>query len=54
METPSSWPASSPPDVVIMQVQMPFERAKQTLKAMRAFPEAPKVVIVHVRESALR
>jgi DNA-binding NarL/FixJ family response regulator len=24
------------PDVVIMQVQMPFERAKETLKAMRS------------------
>jgi DNA-binding NarL/FixJ family response regulator len=39
------------PDVVIMQVQMPFERAKQTLQAMRAFPEAPKVVIVTMLES---
>ena len=34
------------PDVVIMQVQMPFQRAKQTLEAMRAFPNPPKVVIV--------
>jgi DNA-binding NarL/FixJ family response regulator len=39
------------PDVVVMQVQMPFERAKETLKAMRAFPEAPKVVIVTMLES---
>jgi DNA-binding NarL/FixJ family response regulator len=39
------------PDVVIMQVQMPFERAKQTLKAMRSFPDAPKVVIVTMFES---
>ena len=39
------------PDVVIMQVQMPFERAKQTLKAMRAFPDPPKVVIVTMFES---
>ena len=39
------------PDVVIMQVQMPFERAKETLKAMRSFPEAPKVVIVTMFES---
>ena len=39
------------PDVVIMQVQMPFERAKQTLKAMRAFPDPPKVVIVTRFES---
>jgi DNA-binding NarL/FixJ family response regulator len=39
------------PDVVIMQVQMPFSRAKETLQAMRAFPEAPKVVIVTMFES---
>jgi DNA-binding NarL/FixJ family response regulator len=39
------------PDVVIMQVQMPIERAKKTLRAMRAFPEAPKVVIVTMFES---
>jgi DNA-binding NarL/FixJ family response regulator len=39
------------PDVVIMQVQMPFQRAKQTLKAMRAFPDPPKVVIVTMFES---
>ena len=39
------------PDVVIMQVQLPFQRAKQTLKAMRAFPDPPKVVIVTRFES---
>jgi|SRR5215218_6101985 len=39
------------PDVVIMQVQMPFERAIETLKAMRAFPHPPKVVIVTMFES---
>src|ERR671911_1429885 len=39
------------PDVVIMQVQMPFERSKETLKEMRSFPEAPKVVIVTMFES---
>jgi DNA-binding NarL/FixJ family response regulator len=39
------------PDVVIMQVQMPFSRAKETLQAMRAFPEAPKVVVVTMFES---
>jgi DNA-binding NarL/FixJ family response regulator len=39
------------PDVVIMQVQMPFERAKQTLNAMRSFPDPPKVVIVTMFES---
>jgi DNA-binding NarL/FixJ family response regulator len=38
------------PDVVIMQVQMPFSRAVETLKAMRSFPEAPKVVIVTMFE----
>jgi DNA-binding NarL/FixJ family response regulator len=39
------------PDVVIMQVQMPFERAKQTLEAMRSFPDPPKVVIVTMFET---
>ena len=39
------------PDVVVMQVQMPFERAKGTLKAMRAFPHPPKVIIVTMFES---
>jgi DNA-binding NarL/FixJ family response regulator len=39
------------PDVVIMQVQMPFERAVATLKAMRTFPHPPKVVIVTMFES---
>jgi DNA-binding NarL/FixJ family response regulator len=39
------------PDVVIMQVQMPFERAVATLQAMRAFPDPPKVVIVTMFES---
>ena len=39
------------PDVVVMQVQMPFERAKQTLKAMRSFPEPPKMVICTMFES---
>jgi len=32
-------------------VQMPFERAKQTLKAMRSFEDPPKVVIVTMFES---
>src|SRR5918997_1809044 len=31
------------PDVVVMQVQMPFERAKETLRQMRAFVDPPKV-----------
>jgi DNA-binding NarL/FixJ family response regulator len=39
------------PDVVIMQVQMPFERAIKTLKAMRSFADPPKVVIVTMFES---
>jgi DNA-binding NarL/FixJ family response regulator len=39
------------PDVVIMQVQMPVERAKETLEAMRAFDAPPKVVIVTMFES---
>ena len=39
------------PDVVIMQVQMPFRRAQETLKAMRAFPDPPKVIIVTMFES---
>jgi DNA-binding NarL/FixJ family response regulator len=39
------------PDVVIMQVQMPFEKAVATLKAMRAFSQPPKVIIVTMFES---
>ena len=39
------------PDVVIMQVQLPFQRAVATLKAMRAFPNPAKVVIVTMFES---
>jgi DNA-binding NarL/FixJ family response regulator len=39
------------PDAVVMQVQMPFERAKETLSAMRSFPAPPKVVIVTMLES---
>src|SRR3954447_700790 len=39
------------PDVLIMQVQMPFQRALQTLKAMRSFADPPKVVIVTMFES---
>ena len=39
------------PDVVIMQVQLPFQRAVETLEAMRSFPKAPKVVIVTMFES---
>jgi DNA-binding NarL/FixJ family response regulator len=39
------------PDAVVMQVQMPFERAKRTLEAMRSFPDPPMVVIVTMLES---
>jgi DNA-binding NarL/FixJ family response regulator len=39
------------PDVVVMQVQMPVGRARQTLEAMRSFPNPPRVVIVTMLES---
>jgi DNA-binding NarL/FixJ family response regulator len=38
------------PDVVIMQVQMPFEKAKESLDRMRALEPMPKVVIVTMFE----
>ncbi len=38
------------PDVVIMQVQIPFERARETLTRMRAVSPPPKVVIVTMFE----
>ncbi|MDP8952854.1 MAG: response regulator transcription factor [Actinomycetota bacterium] len=38
------------PDVVVMQVQLPFERAKETLREMRAFERPPKVVVVTMFE----
>ncbi len=38
------------PDVVLMQVQRPFERAKVTLEEIRSFPNPPKVVIVTMLE----
>ncbi len=38
------------PDVVIMQVQMPFERAKESLLKMREISPPPKVVIVTMFE----
>ncbi|HVF02933.1 MAG TPA: response regulator transcription factor [Rubrobacteraceae bacterium] len=37
-------------DVVIMQVQMPFERAKEALDQMRAVEPTPKVIIVTMFE----
>ena len=39
------------PDVVIMQVQLPFDRAVTTLEAMRSFPDPPKVILVTMFES---
>jgi len=39
------------PDVVVMQVQMPFEKAKESLKEMRSFPRPPKIVIVTMFEN---
>lgn len=38
------------PDVVIMQVQMPFERSTESLKRMREISPQPKVVIVTMFE----
>src|ERR687889_1045162 len=38
------------PDVVIMQVQMPFERAKESLGRMRTLPHPPKVIVVTMFE----
>jgi DNA-binding NarL/FixJ family response regulator len=38
------------PDVVIMQVQMPFERAKESLRQMRSSSPPPKVVVVTMFE----
>lgn len=38
------------PDVVIMQVQMPFEKARDSLDKMRRVDPAPKVIIVTMFE----
>ncbi len=38
------------PDVVVMQIQMPFERAKETLRRMRSVSLSPKVVVVTMFE----
>ena len=38
------------PDVVIMQVQLPFERAKESLRQMRSASPPPKVVVVTMFE----
>jgi DNA-binding NarL/FixJ family response regulator len=41
------------PDVVVMQVQMPFERSKESLQKMSRISPAPKVVIVTMFEDPL-
>ena len=38
------------PDVVLMQVQMPFERSKESLQKMRQISPPPKVVLVTMFE----
>ncbi len=38
------------PDVVVMQVQMPFERAKGSLRQMRSLELPPKVIVVTMFE----
>jgi len=38
------------PDVVVMQVQMPFERAKESLLKMRQISPSPNVVVVTMFE----
>lgn len=38
------------PDVVVMQVQMPFERARESLARMREVSPPPKVVVVTMFE----
>jgi DNA-binding NarL/FixJ family response regulator len=40
------------PDVVIMQVQMPFEKAREALERMRAVEPTPKVIIVTMFEDS--
>jgi DNA-binding NarL/FixJ family response regulator len=40
------------PDVVLMQVQMPFERSKESLLKMRDISPAPKVVLMDLGASA--
>jgi DNA-binding NarL/FixJ family response regulator len=39
------------PDVVVMQVQMPFERAKEALRKIRSFSPSPKVIVVTMFEN---
>ena len=41
------------PDVVLMQVQVPFQRAKENLRRMRELDPAPQVVVVTMIEDPL-
>lgn len=38
------------PDAVVMQVQMPFAKAKEALREMRSLPNPPKVIVVTMFE----
>jgi DNA-binding NarL/FixJ family response regulator len=38
------------PDAVVMQVQMPFAKAKEALREMRSLPDPPKVIVVTMFE----
>src|SRR3712207_4551948 len=38
------------PDVVVMQVQIPIERAKESLRRLRSAASPPKVIIVTMLE----
>ena len=38
------------PDAVVMQVQMPFAKAKEALRDMRSLPDPPKVIVVTMFE----
>lgn len=41
------------PDVVIMQVQMPFEKVRETLTRMRSITPPPKIIVLTVFETPL-
>jgi DNA-binding NarL/FixJ family response regulator len=38
------------PDAVVMQVQIPFAKAKEALREMRSLPDPPKVIVVTMFE----
>ena len=38
------------PDAVVMQVQMPFAKAKEALRELRSLPDPPKVIVVTMFE----